>query len=866
MKFKLISIVTLFCILLCNFAQAKDLPPQVFHLKSGQTVVIKELHSNPIVTVDTWVNTGSKNENPQNNGVSHFLEHLMFKGTKNYKTGEIDRILEGKGGKFNAATSKDYTHFYVTIPSQNLDTALKLNAELIINANFPVDEVNKERGVVIEEINRANSSPESILYDNLMAMLFSNHPYGRNTLGPAKNIAEIPRAKILEYHDKYYIPSNMTTVVVGDVDTKAVLGLIEKYYSSPNNTRMKANVYAPQKPLAKDKEQIKYGDYAFGYLFMGYKGVPLSDIKENFALDMAASIIGVGESSRLYQELKETQKIVSSINAGHHSLKDDSVFYIAADFEGKNYKKVVSSIKNVIAGMALEGITDEELEKAKTQAKRSIEYSRQSTEGISDELGYYAEVVGNIDMYNDAKANIDSITAKDVQNVIKKYIYGSHYAISAILPKDTRFEPVENTPPTTKNTEILTPKPFLKTLPNGIQLIENKNNDNEIISMSVFFRGGKLLDKPAGVMNLIESTLLKGTNTKSALEIAKQIESMGISIAPSLDSDYFEINFTATKSDFDRGFCILIDILNNADFPQSELDKSKKDILDDILKTRDRPMSKAFEAYAETMYKNRPYGNVGHVIEKSIPDITRNQVLKTYKKVFVPQNMVVAISGDFNGDEIASKFTKSFPDKSSAKPKIEFSGKIKDFKEDKIITQNSDTPAAWLVLGWQTSGLLNEKDYVTLKVIDSILSSGLSSRMYKTFREKQALCYAVGSSYSDKTDNSSFALFIGTSPINVDLVKQKLLEEMDLLKTQTVSEEELCAAKQKLISEILLSQETNAEKSHVLGVFQTIDKGYGFTYDFPELINKVSAQDIKAVAEKYFSKPYVLSVTAPQKK
>src|SRR3989339_1289516 len=162
----LFLVVNLACI-----AKELDNSIKVFHLKNGHTVVIKEVHTNPIVTVDTWIKTGSVNENDKNNGVSHFLEHLLFKGTKNHKVGEAEKILESKGATYNAATSKDFTHFYTTIASQYADTALDLQADMLQNAIFPVDELNRERKVVQEEIRRSIDNPDRIVFDNLNAML-----------------------------------------------------------------------------------------------------------------------------------------------------------------------------------------------------------------------------------------------------------------------------------------------------------------------------------------------------------------------------------------------------------------------------------------------------------------------------------------------------------------------------------------------------------------------------------------------------------------------------------------------------------------------------------------------------------------------
>ena len=214
-------IFLLVTILFANIVNAADF--NVYKLNNGQTVVIQEVKTNPIVTIDTWIKTGSINENDQNNGVSHFLEHLFFKGSTNHAPGEFDKILETKGAITNAATSKDFTHYYVTIPSKDFDLALEMHSDMLLHPLIPRKELEKERKVVIEEIMKDANSPNTLVYDNLVNMLYTTHPYKRKVIGKEGIISKIQREEILDYYNKYYNPSNMVTVIVGDVDSASAI-------------------------------------------------------------------------------------------------------------------------------------------------------------------------------------------------------------------------------------------------------------------------------------------------------------------------------------------------------------------------------------------------------------------------------------------------------------------------------------------------------------------------------------------------------------------------------------------------------------------------------------------------------------------
>ena len=275
-------------------------------LPNGQTLVVQENHSNPIVTIDTWVRTGSINETDANSGVAHFLEHLFFKGTKKHPVGEFDRILESKGAIINAATSKDFTHYYITIPSQHFNTALDLHSDMLSDPQIPRKELEQERKVVLEEISKDLNTPAKKVYNNLNDMMYSHHPYKRKVIGSADVISTIRREEILEFFNNYYAPSNMITIVVGDVDTAKVVEKVSKAFNSEYKKPVKKH-FRKEFPLFAQKRKVEYLDTQSGYMMLGFRGVNISD-NDTFALDVLAEILGGGKSSKFYRNIKE-QKI-----------------------------------------------------------------------------------------------------------------------------------------------------------------------------------------------------------------------------------------------------------------------------------------------------------------------------------------------------------------------------------------------------------------------------------------------------------------------------------------------------------------------------------------------------------------------------
>lgn len=857
------KILLITAILLCaNMAWGAG--AQVFKLDNGQTVIIQEVKNNPIVTIDTWIKTGSVDEDESNSGVAHFLEHLFFKGTKNHAPGEFDKILETKGAITNAATSKDFTHYYITIPSKDFDLAMELHADMLLNPMIPRNEMEKERKVVLEEINKDSNSPQKKLYENIDSMLYTNHPYKRRVIGRSDVIETITRDKVLEFYNAHYSPSNMVTLVVGDIDTNYALGKIKEVFGG-NNTKTEKKVYPKEQQLSQQKKQVEYIDTQSGYMLIGFRSTPMTD-KDSYAMDVLSTILGEGRSSVLNQILKEKKRLAFSVGAGNMTYRDDGIFYISANFEPDKCKSVQDVIFEEIKKIQDKGVTSEQLSLAKNIIERTTYYSRESVSNISNEIGYTVALTGDIKFYDNYLQNIKNVSAEDVKRVANKYLGVNKSAVSILLPEDKKDIPVAN-----KKTEKNYSANFVSqntqtqkyNLENGSTVLYTKNDFNDIIAISINAKGGQLIEKKAGVGLVAGNSLIKGTKNYSPVELSQILEDNGIKIVPSVSADAFTVSVLTTKDQYDKTMEMLNEIINNPAFDEVEIGKIKSDNLNQIKANKDIPLKVALEKYRELIFQNSPYTISSNVLEKSLPNITREDVISYYNKIFEPQNIIISVNGNVDKDKIISDFSKIF-DKPHTDSKFEY----KNF--DKLIskptaprtaTQKMDsTETAWIMLGWQTGAINNVKDYAVLQVIDSLLGGGMSSRMFKDLREKEGLAYQLGSGLSAHVLRGSFVLYIGTNPATLDKAKKGLFEEINRLKTEYVGDKELKDAKEKLIGNYVIGLETNLEKASMIGKYETMGVGYEFKDKYIDLINSVTDTDIIEIANKYFNDNYILSV------
>lgn len=836
---------------------------QMYKLNNGQTVVIQEVKNNPIVTIDTWIKTGSIDEDDSNNGVAHFLEHLFFKGTTNLDPGEFDRILETKGAITNAATSKDFTHYYVTIPSKDFDLAMQLHADMMLHPLIPRNEMEKERKVVLEEISKDLNTPTRVMQENLNSMLYTNHPYKRKVIGKSEIIETITRDKVLNFYNAHYSPSNMVTIVIGDVDSAHALERVKEVFNADYKKQTK-NIYLKELPLTKQKKKVEYLDTESGYMVIGFRGVPI-DEKDSYALDVLATILGDGRSSVLNQVLKEKKRIVSSVDAGNSTFRDDGIFYVMADFEPAKCQVVQKTIFDEINKIQKSGVTDEQLTLAKNIIERNTYYSRESITNIATEIGYTVALTNDIKFYDNYLCNIKSVTKDDVKRVAEKYLGINKSAVSIILPKDAKEIPVSDITKPSGSAEFISENSETQKykLSNGATLLYTPNTVNDIIAISIDAKGGQLIEKKAGTSKLTASAMMKGTKNYSSLELSQVLEDNGIKISPSTRADAFSISVLTTKDEYDKTLELLNEVVNNATFDDFEIEKVKSDKLSAIKRSKDIPLQRAVEEYRDLIYQNTPYSISSKVLEKNIPNITRDDIVEYYNNVFNPENLVISINGNIDKDKTIKELNNIFNKTGdcSSFNYTDYDSRISPITSPRTTVQNMPTTeTAWILLGWQTNGVLNQKDYAALQIIDSILGSGMSSRMFKDLREQEGLAYQLGSGYSPNVLRGSFMLYIGTNPATLEKAKKGLFEEITRLKTEYVGDKELQDAKDKLIGNYIISLETNLDKASNTGWYEASTRGYEFKDNYQELINSVTDSDIIEVANKYFTDNYILSI------
>lgn len=860
-------VLTLILIFIGLVSYAADY--STYKLDNNQTVVIKEVHDNPIVIIDTWIKTGSINETDENNGVAHFLEHLFFKGTKKHPVKEFDRILESKGAVTNAATSKDFTHYYILIPSKDFELALDLHSDMLLNPLIPRKELEKERKVVIEEIAKNNDNPINTLYKNMVKEFYKTHPYKRDVIGTKEVIETISREQILDFYNKWYTPENMTTVIIGDINTAKTLDLVKQKFNQPLNLNAKKNKieYKLDKKPSSQIEKKEALNIETGYILIGFKGCHPMTNKDTYALDVLATILGDGKSSRLYKSLKEQKQIVHSISASHSSLKDDSLFYVMANYTTEDIERLKQSIFSEIEKIEKNEITQEELQKAKNIIERDTYYSRESVSNIAGEIGYTITLTDNTDYYKNYLDNIRKVTVGDVKKVAKEYLNVNNAVISLITPSKNakKVSPEQPNKTYTAQTVSKNNSTTKYLLENQASLLITKNPSNDIIAIEIASRGGNSIENKIGTGLITAESLMKGTYKYKNQELSQLLEENGIIISPSVQGDSFNISVKFTKNEKDIALDILREIILNASLDAFDIEKVKADKMVALKNRYNTPDAIAFDEFKTALWQNTPYGNTAKVLEGSIPTIWQEDVIDYYNKVFDAKNIVISINGNIEEQEYINYFSSILTSKDNPKVNLsDYKNRFKPLLNNKKVKIEKDSQATWLLIGWLTDGVNNERDWASLQVINAILGSGMGSRLFTNLRDQQSLAYQVGSNFSANVNKGAFALYIATNPATAQQAKISLFNEIENLKKEFVTDKELSEAKDKLLGNFVLSMETNMEKASVINALEIQNRSYKFIDKYPELINSITVRDIIRTANKYFNQPYVFTMAGPK--
>ncbi|MGV0026729.1 M16 family metallopeptidase [Phormidesmis priestleyi] len=419
--------------------------PTIRHLPSGLTIVAEQLPVDA-VNLSLWLNVGSAVESDEINGMAHFLEHMVFKGTHQLKSGEFEQRIEERGAVTNAATSQDYTHYYITTAPKDFAELAPLQMDVVLNASIPEDGFERERFVVLEEIRRSQDNTRRRIFQHTTDLAFDRLPYRRQVLGPAPVIENLAAQQMRDFHNDWYQPNSMTAIAVGNLPVDRLIQIVEDSFNQlkPSSipphpsllTPHSPDPYSPEIPFTEiTRREFVDRTLQQARLMMIWRVPGLTNLHETYELDVLSSILGHGRTARFVKDLREEQGWVSSISASNMTYRHQGIFCISAQLPVENVEKVEAAIVQHIQTLQANSVTDLELSRVCTQVANHFIFGNETPSDRAGLYGYYQSQLGDLEPAFNYTHHIQSLTVSDIQTASQKYLPTDAYGVVVVKPE-----------------------------------------------------------------------------------------------------------------------------------------------------------------------------------------------------------------------------------------------------------------------------------------------------------------------------------------------------------------------------------------------------------------------------------------------
>jgi len=854
-------------------------------LPNGLTVLFKQDRSTPIVAVNVWFGVGSVNETEEMNGLAHFQEHMVFKGTEKYGVGEIANLVKSYGGNLNAGTSFSYTMYYIVLPSRAFAHALEIQADAMMHSTFDPDEFKKERLVVIDEARMYDDRPESYTFYRTMELGYKKHNYRRPIAGYQPIVEKITRDQLLEFYNNYYRPSNAVLIVVGDVDPDEAMRRIEDVYGAWGAGDVSIGESPVEPPQSALRFKSHTGTMDHGYLGAGFH-VPNILHEDYPALEMLSELLSAGRSSRLYRKVLEEKRLVTSVSASLLAERWPGFFLFMASMPPDKWNDARDAIFEEVERFKHTPVGEDELKKARRQIEKGMYSELETMEGQASNLGYYA-LLGDYRLADEHREAIKRVTPRMLTMVAQQYFHPDNCSLVAYLPDGNsanaldagaveaavrknlssdggitdmnagEFTQVEARADDAETTAVIQTAGDANTelfkLDNGVRVLLKKRTTVPVVSMLSVFGGGARLE-PAGkcgLSTLAHRVVSKETRSFNAEEIVRKVEGAGGSLESYANFDTSGIYVNVLSEYLDEVLPVYRDVVREPAFKPGRVKQERTKLLEELAKRRDVPVQFAMDHLFRKTFGNHPYaypfvGDPGEV-EQFTPDDCRSW----YEKILTPDNVVVTFVGDISSErarEIAEDLYGDLP--SGDLPQAAIEAPDLPVAPGEHTLYRKDLKQAVTLVGFTAPPMLTPES-IALEVLNGALT-GLGGRLFVELRDKRSLGYMTGSSLSTLLERSIFFGYANPGEEGVEEAFRVILHELDKVTKEEITDDELTRSKEWLIGSQVMQLQRNFSQAIAYGALEALGYGWQAVDSMPEKIQKVTKQDILDAAAPVF--------------
>jgi len=843
-------------------------------LPNGLTVLVKEVRSAPVVSFSVWYRVGSRNEHTGITGVSHLLEHMLFKGTRQYRLGEIARTLFLNGASFNASTYYDWTNYYATIAADRLELAMRIEADRMVNSRIDKADLDAEMTVVRSELEGGENSPGRLLWQAVVSAAFQAHPYSWPVIGWRSDVENVPRDAIHRYYRTHYGPGNAVVVIVGDVTAADALRLVRRHFGPIERIPKPPDVYTVEPPQRGERRVTVRRSGSLPSALIAWKA-PAARHPDTYALDVLATVLGEGRTSRLYQALVE-KGVASRVDAGSPSLRDPFLFYVSATARpGVTAERLETALLEEVERAAAAPITDEELARTQRRAEAEFVFQTNSVTAQARQLGYWA-MIGDWRYLTTYLDRIRALTPADIQAVARRTFNADTRTVGHFVPSDGGGPAAP--PPREASARVERPKRGDRPIPlprasaarspnrrvsrfaldNGISVIVQENHANPTVALRASVPAGSLAeprDRP-GLAGLTASMLSRGTEQRSALGFATALEDVGASLGAGADTLVTTITGHALTRDFDLVLDLFTEMLRRPAFPPADLERLKGEALAGIAQSKTNPDRVAGRAFDRAVYPP------GHPVrpetfeeaEAAVTALTRDDLVAFHRRQYGPDRMIVVVAGDVAPEQVRQALQKRLGDWPRNPETTPIAPPDLSLQPAPASVEIPIPDRSQAAIVWGHAGGLRRKDpdFYATQVMGLILGgSALTSRLSTSIRDDQGLAYSVYGYFDASLFPGPYRVVLGTNPANTRKAISALETEIQRIRREGVTPREVDEAVAYLTGRFPLRLETNGGIAEILWAMEFFDLGADYIDRYAGYYRAVTVPQVNEAARAH---------------
>ena len=854
------------------------------HLNNGLRVILVPDHAAPVVAICVTYKVGSRDEQRGHTGVAHLLEHLMFEGSENVGKGEHFLLTLNNGGRANATTTEDRTDYFEELPRNQLELGLFLEADRMRALKADQSNLDNQRKSVKEERRlRIDNQPYGRSYLEIDKLSYDNFAYGHSVLGESSDLDAATLEKVRQFSRTYYGPNNAVLTLVGDFEVAEAIKRVRKYFGSIPSVAPPPNVDLSDLPLPGEKRETIYDPLArLPQIILAYR-IPPGDTPDNYAMQLLATILGTGRSSRLYRTLVEEKHLANEVEVQAEARTGPSQFHIlASPGPGVNVADLEKAINDELAGVARDGVTPDAVSRALTQIRRGLIQERQSVLTTAINIGTFAANFDDPNLINTTYFSLSTVTPERIRFAASKYLATSCRAIlttvpagaKMALPSGTIAMPEKKeleTAPTDRSVPIGSVRrlnrapvdrrflsvhlrrPSIHRLPNGLTVLVLEHNKLPTVAFEMWIKGGALADPKElpGLASFTAEILLEGTTHRSSADIAAQLDDIGGSLSASSDfgSSYTTVKASGLAENANTLVEMLSDIVLHPSFRSDELEHFRWRKRAELEQLRTQPDFLAEERLMRAIYGNSSAAPVSATVE-SIERLTTEDLRSFHHSYFTPENSILGVVGSVKTSTIMSLIERHFggwPEGQAASPAMPT---VPPATARKILLVDRPGSVQTTVVAGNLALTRTDPDFYALWVMNRILG-GATGRLLRDLREEKGYAYVAGSSFAADLYPGFWGMTTTVDTVAIANVLGELLSEIRRIRESPVSADELVDNRHAIISRFALSLEQPQDllEDWLTVQYYRLPQTYWDTY--PTNISKVDQEAVARAARKY---------------